>query len=108
MSQSIKKRVVFALLGGAFIPVSYLLLIQILEDISPGILRWLGDWFTIPVIWPAYLYEYLVPPPKDLDLMFGGLPDSGVWFFLLAGNFILYSLLVYLGLWWKQRMPRLR
>ncbi len=107
MKPDIKKRLIYALAGGALVPISYYFLLMILEKVSPSTLSWFGIWIVMPIAWPAYIHEYLFPPPAYSD-SFYDFPGIEFWLYLLAANFILYSLLLYVGLWWKQRMPRLR
>jgi hypothetical protein len=92
----------YALAVGALIPIAYFLLIMVLNQLSPGSLSGPGELLIMPLAWPVFLYGYLFPTPVD-DLLGPGLLP-----FFLGANYILYSLLVYLGWRWRQRMPRLR
>jgi hypothetical protein len=103
MKPEAEKRLAYALAGGAIIPITCLLITLYL----PGMLGWYA---RLPISLPSLVYDYFYPDPPGLDPMFVGLShlEPGYWVFLIIGNITLYSLLIYSGLCWKQRMPRLK
>lgn len=107
MKTDAKNRLIYALAGGALVPISYFLFLIVLKKFYPIALSRFGKWFIMPIAWPAYLYDYLFPAPVDSSLFYD-FPVTGFWVYLIVANFILYSLLVYVGLGWKQTMPRLK
>lgn len=104
MKPETEKRLAYAVVGGGLIPIACFLLA---DNLPHSLAKYVGWLISLP----AFIYDALFPPPVAVEkALFADLPGQGFWVFLLVGNFILYSLLTYLGLWWKQRqsMPRLR
>jgi hypothetical protein len=93
----------YGLAGGAIIPILFFMLAMSI----PGKLALYAG---LPLRLPVVIYEYLFPDPPDLEPIFTAIPSDGFFPFVLIGNFILYFLLIYLGLSWKQMqsMPHLK
>jgi hypothetical protein len=110
MKPDTKKRLVYSCAGGLVIPTGYGFLLYSLDRffhtfISPAL-----EWLTMPLGWPAFLHDLLAPQPDVYsDLEMPDMSRVGIDLFLVVvGNFFLYSLLTYLAMRRKQRMPRLR
>src|SRR5689334_17174158 len=106
MKPSTKERLIWSPVGGVAIPTAYFLLLFILYYAFRPVIAPALKWFTLPLIWPAYIYDFLVPKPAE-PVSFE-MPGLGFWLYLAAANFLLYSLLTFLLIRRKQRMPRLR
>lgn len=96
MKPETKDRLAYALAGGAVIPASFFLLLMWL----PGELGGFAVW---PLTLQMLVHHYFVPAPAPVEPMFDGLPAQGFWPFVMAGNFILYFLMLSPAIWWKQR-----
>jgi hypothetical protein len=103
MNSYIKDRWIYASTGGLFIPISYGLLLYFLID-SSSLSYQAFKWIAVPVFWPVYICKFVFPSRGDGSDFLLGL----VLLLLIFGNFALYFTLTYLGVRWKQRMPRLR
>jgi hypothetical protein len=106
MNPSAKKRLIWPPVGGLAIPTAYFLLLNLLDSAFHSIINRAFQWFALPLIWPAFIYKFLVPRPTE-PVSFE-MPGPGFWLFLVVGNFLLYSSLTYLLIRRRQRMPRLR
>jgi len=102
MKPETKKRLIWSPVGGLVIPTVYFFIQYYLDKIFD-----LPDnWFLLPLIWPAYFYDLLFPRPAE-PVTFE-MPGPGFWIYLAVANFLFYSLLTYLFLRRKERLPRLR
>lgn len=97
-----KHRLVYSLIGGVLIPVSYFVALILFASVF----NWRGipatAWLTLPVLWPLYLL-YLA---NSLNMC--GSAGPPVLLFVLVANIALYSALTYAVILWRQRPPRLR
>jgi hypothetical protein len=106
MKPETKKRLIWSPIGGLAIPTAYFFLLILLDRFFHSALTSSSKWLALPLVWPAYIYDYLIPKPAE-PVTFG-MPGPGFWIYLVVANFLFYSLLTYLFIRWKQRMPRLR
>jgi hypothetical protein len=102
MSPNAKERLILSVAGGVVIPSSYFVGVAILT--YAGITRF-SPATLLPLVWPAYAYSPLIPLLMELLP-----PDAYIIGLLIVGgtDFIIYSLLTYAVIRWRQRMPRLR
>ncbi|HYG81851.1 MAG TPA: hypothetical protein VD861_15745 [Pyrinomonadaceae bacterium] len=110
MNPNSKDRLINSLAGGFLIPAAYFVALVILARLSPSLGYRTAVWLAAPVAWPSYLCEYLFAAP-DYDSepdTFIILPVAEILLLVLAANFVLYSLLTYAVIRWRQRIPRLR
>lgn len=102
MSPNTKERLILSVAGGAAIPASYFIgvvaLAYVGADVGSGLL------LLLPLVWPAYLYSFLLPAFADDFWLF----NREAVLLVAAANFVLYFLLTYAVIRWRQRMPRLR
>jgi hypothetical protein len=110
MTPNAKTRLIWSPVGGVAIPTAYFFLLLLFDRFFHIFVSPAGPWLAMPLGWPAFFYDLLVPPSvvhSDLEM-----PDmSGLGISLLlvvVGNFVLYSLLTYLMIRRKQMLPRLR
>jgi hypothetical protein len=106
MKPETKKRFIWSPVGGLAIPIAYFLLLILLDKFFHSAFSSSLKWFTLPLLWPAYIYDYVIPVPAEPVVT--ELPGTGFWVYLMVANFLLYSLLTYLFLKLRQRQPRLR
>src|SRR4051812_7933907 len=106
MKPDVKKRLIWSPVGGLAIPIAYYLLLFILYYIFRPIMAPAVEWLAMPLIWPAYLYDFLAP--KLAEPVSFEMPGTGFWLYIATANFLFYSLLTYLLIRRRQRMPRLR
>ena len=106
MTSNTKKRLIWSPVGGLAIPTAYFLLLNLLNHIFHSTVTPAMRWFAMPLIWPAYVYDFVVP--RLIEPVTFEMPGTGFWLFLYIGNFVFYSLLTYLLIRHSQRMPRLR
>jgi hypothetical protein len=106
MKPSTKERLIWSPVGGLAIPTAYFLLLNLLDHAFYSTITPALKWLTMPLIWPAYIYDFLIPRPVE-PVSFE-MPGPGFWLYLAVANFLFYSLLTYLLIRRKQGMPRLR
>ena len=102
------KRILKSLVGGIAIPVLYLLLvffvlavIGIITHNPPGNSRlwWL---LFLPLEWSGHIYNRLFP--SEPVAVYG--PRGEVILASMITNFVVYSLLTYMVLWWRDNRRR--
>ena len=104
------KRILLSLAGGVFIPIFYFIVIGLIVSIPnrgfsnvSGDSRWL--WFLfLPLQWSGHIYNRLFPP--ETEKVFGELRGAVIWTNIIT-NFIVYSLLTYIVLWWRDKRRRI-
>jgi len=106
MKPETKKRLIWSPVGGLAIPIAYFLLLILLDKFFHPVISSSLKWFALPLIWPAHIYDFLVP--KLAEPVTSEMPGTGFWIYLVVANVLLYSLLTYLFLRLRQRLPRLR
>jgi hypothetical protein len=105
------KRILQSLAGGLLIPIGYLFLIGIIVGIVrniTGSVRGDALWFwllCLPLEWSGHIYNYLFPP--KFEKVFGELRGEVIWTSIIT-NFIVYSLLTYIFVWWRAKRGHLR
>ena len=97
---------IWSSVGGLAIPIAYFFSLILLDKFFHSALTSSVKWFSLPLLWPAYIYDYVMPKPAE-PVTFE-MPGPGFWIYLVVANFLLYSLLTYLLIRRRQRMPRLR
>lgn len=90
-------RLYLSLYGGVALPVTYFLLLLVIDSVFGASLgepaRW---WLLLPLAWSTKGFASLYHPQSVGD-MFGALAD--LFLLMILGNIVLYSLFTYLGLW---------
>ena len=102
MTPNGKRRLVYSLIGGVLIPVSYLVALILFAYVFNWREVPATGWLTLPVLWPLYLL-YLAG-----FLSMCGPSGPPLLIFVLVANVALYSALTYAVILWRQRPPRLR
>jgi hypothetical protein len=106
MKPNTKKRLIWSPVGGLFIPNFYLLLLNLFDHLFHKSISPVMRWLAMPLLWPAYIYDLVVPKP--VEPVISEMPGPGFWLYLAAANVLLYSFLTYLLIRRRQSMPRLR
>lgn len=92
------KKICLSVIGGIVIPILYLctgaFLVNVVKTEPPYFLRFIFNW-------SGNLYNYFFPDTDDFK-MFSEFRYESI-LATIIGNFLLYFLLTYLVLWWKDR-----
>ena len=93
------KKIIFQSLGGGIlIPFLYLCAVAFISNLFD---IFLPLFFRFPLLWAGFLYGYFYPN-LDHFQMFSEFRGE-VILANVIGNFLLYSFLTFLFLWWKEK-----
>jgi hypothetical protein len=103
-------RILLSLAGGVAIPTLYFIVIGLIISIPyhgfrnvPGDSWWLW-FFFLPLEWSGHVYNRLFPP--ETEKVFGELRGAVIWTNIIT-DFIVYSLVTYMVLWWRADRRRI-
>lgn len=90
------KKLYIAIIGGVLIPASYLLIVALVSNVFNIFLPFL---LRLPILWAGTLYNHFFPDTDDFQ-MFAEFRYE-VILSNLVGNFLLYTVITYVILWWR-------
>jgi hypothetical protein len=95
------KRVLVSVVMGAGLPVVYILLLmlvgKILRSFDVGYRHWF-EYLSFPITWVGDIYTYFFLPKDHPGLIYLG---RYLWLATIIGDLILYTLLAYVYLKWR-------
>ena len=95
------KRLIWAICGGIALPLGYFFIAAFLAVVFKLYLPYI---LKLPIIWPGILYNYFFPDTDDFKVFSEF--RSAVLLAYLYGNFLVYTILTYIFLWWKEKAER--
>ncbi len=110
MQKETIKRLILSVTGGMVLPLLYILLLFLVMTVfrffnsfiyGDSIWAWL---LLLPLNWSGQIYNYLFPYQSGMPY---GQWRREVFLTNIVTTFLFYSILTYVGLWWRAR-PRWR
>jgi hypothetical protein len=98
MASETSGRIIFAAFGGIIIPAAYFGLLTFFAIVHKVYASFA---FKLPILWAGSLYNYFFPDTDDF-IMFSEFRYE-VILSNFVGNFLLYSFLTYVVLWWRDK-----
>ena len=96
------RRLYLSLYGGIAFPVTYSLLLLVIDSVfGTSLGEPAREWLLLPIAWSTKAIASLYHP-QSVGEIFGAVADLFVLTLLV--NFVLYSLLTYFGLWLYSRI----